>query len=199
MSEQPINTDSNSPQKPQRDRMSRTLSSIQGIFFFMIVMAGYLFAKGPAKTNAQFLFRVSQLTIGVVGAGVTELLKWRHRSKQRQKTQQFQEPSNQPKPKTEKIAESSLETLIQAAEKQESDVRYQVVFTGEIASGQQLEEVKTRVAALYKLPVARCERLFTGNKVTIKRELDYAMAEKYRAAFEKTGALCAIEESRRDS
>jgi uncharacterized protein YbjQ (UPF0145 family) len=72
--------------------------------------------------------------------------------------------------------------------------RYKVVFSGEIAPGQNLQQVKTKIAALYKVPVAQCERLFSGQPVKIKENLDYQTAQKYQHAFERTGAVCRIEE-----
>jgi hypothetical protein len=72
--------------------------------------------------------------------------------------------------------------------------RYHVVFSGEIAPEQQIENVKKRVAALYKVPVSQCEQLFNEKKHIIKKDVDYQTAEKYKRAFEKTGAICSIEE-----
>ncbi|MBD3305145.1 heavy metal-binding domain-containing protein [candidate division KSB3 bacterium] len=74
-----------------------------------------------------------------------------------------------------------------------SAASYRVVFAGEIAPGQDLETVKANVAALYKMPVERCERLFSGRRVTIKDRVDYRTAEKYVHAFERVGAVCYIE------
>ncbi len=74
-----------------------------------------------------------------------------------------------------------------------AETRYKVVFTGEIAPAQTLETVKTNVAALYKVPVAQCERMFTGQAITIKDNVDYQTAQKYHTAFQRTGALCRIE------
>jgi uncharacterized protein YbjQ (UPF0145 family) len=74
-----------------------------------------------------------------------------------------------------------------------SEPRYKVIFAGEIAPGQNIEHVKLKVAALYKVPVERCEGMFTGRLVTIKDNLDYQTAQKYKAAFERTGAICRIE------
>ena len=72
--------------------------------------------------------------------------------------------------------------------------RYVMLFQGEIADGYQLEDVKENVAALYKIPVSKCERLFRGEMVTIKKNLDRQTVQKYKRAFEKTGALCLIKE-----
>lgn len=70
--------------------------------------------------------------------------------------------------------------------------RYKVVFSGEIAPGRELDAVKANVAALYKTPVEKCDHLFSGRPVTIKGDLDAPTAQKYKTAFEKTGAVCRI-------
>lgn len=70
--------------------------------------------------------------------------------------------------------------------------RYNVVFSGEIAPGRELDAVKANVAALYKTPVEKCAHLFSGRPVTIKGDLDAPTAQKYKTAFEKTGAVCRI-------
>jgi hypothetical protein len=75
--------------------------------------------------------------------------------------------------------------------------RYRVFFRGEIIPGQQEEEVKKRIAALYKVSVKQCNRLFTGRIVTIKDNLDYSIAKKYKMAFEKAGAKCHIKEMKK--
>ncbi|GAK59985.1 hypothetical protein U27_06972 [Candidatus Vecturithrix granuli] len=73
--------------------------------------------------------------------------------------------------------------------------QYTVMFSGEIQPGQQIETVKNNIAALFKLPVEKCEYLFTGNPVTIKTNLDYQAALKYQKAFEQRGAVCQIKPS----
>lgn len=74
-----------------------------------------------------------------------------------------------------------------------AEPRYKVIFAGELATGQDLQRVKTRVAALYKVPVERCEHLFSGRTMTIKDNLDHQTAQKYQRLFEQTGAICHIE------
>lgn len=70
---------------------------------------------------------------------------------------------------------------------------YRVTFSGKIAPGQQLETVKALVAALYKVPMERCESMFSGRTVVVKENVDRETALKYQAAFAKTGAICQIE------
>ncbi|MDY0095408.1 MAG: YbjQ family protein [Candidatus Vecturithrix sp.] len=85
---------------------------------------------------------------------------------------------------------AAMPVVGQAAAK---EPRYKVVFSGELAAGQDLQKVKTRVAALYKVPVERCDHLFSGRTMTIKDDLDYQTAQKYQRLFEQTGAVCYIE------
>ena len=73
------------------------------------------------------------------------------------------------------------------------ELRYRVVFSGEIVPGQDIEQVKLKVAALYKVPIEKCASMFTGRLVTVKDNVDYQTAQKYKKAFENTGAICRIE------
>lgn len=93
-----------------------------------------------------------------------------------------QAQETRPEPKVETKPSSSAEP------------RYKVVFSGEIAPGQDIDAVKAKVAALYKVSVEQCEYMFSGRSVTIKGDLDYQTAQKYKNVFEQTGAICRIEE-----
>ncbi len=108
--------------------------------------------------------------------------------------QEEQKPHEKPVETQTPSAQKSAREETPAPTEAKAEKRYCVVFYGKIASDQQLEEVEKRVAALYKVPVAQCERLFTGQRKIIKNSIDYQTAEKYKKAFEKTGALCQIEE-----
>jgi uncharacterized protein YbjQ (UPF0145 family) len=89
-------------------------------------------------------------------------------------------------------AEPTLEKTI-PSDQSPHEQRYKVVFSGEIAPGQDIEQVKLKVAALYKVPVEKCAGMFTGRLVTIKDNVDYQTAQKYQKAFENIGAICRIE------
>lgn len=89
-------------------------------------------------------------------------------------------------------AEPSLKKAV-PSDRSPSEQRYKVVFSGEIAPGQDIEQVKLKVAALYKVPVEKCANMFTGGLVTIKDNVDYQTAQKYKKAFENTGVICRIE------
>jgi uncharacterized protein YbjQ (UPF0145 family) len=89
-------------------------------------------------------------------------------------------------------AEPSLKKAV-PLDQSPSEQRYKVVFSGEIAPGQDIEQVKLKVAALYKVPVEKCAGMFTGRLVTIKDNVDYQTAQKYKKAFENIGVICRIE------
>jgi len=74
-----------------------------------------------------------------------------------------------------------------------SDIRYLIIVTGELAEGAYLPEVKARLAALFGTPVDKLDPLFSGKRVVIKKGLDEAAAQKYRAAVQGAGLLCSAE------
>lgn len=73
-----------------------------------------------------------------------------------------------------------------------SDQGYALVFDGKIAEGQEIDTVKERLAALFKLPAPHVEKLFSGRSVTLKRGLSAGDAERLAALFAKAGALCRL-------
>ncbi|MGM0565001.1 MAG: hypothetical protein ACQES2_11765 [Pseudomonadota bacterium] len=66
--------------------------------------------------------------------------------------------------------------------------RYAVIFEGEILEGQDEAAVQQRVGALFKADAAKITALFSGKRVTIKKGIDEATANKFVAAFAKAGA-----------
>ncbi|VAW57929.1 hypothetical protein MNBD_GAMMA11-1420 [hydrothermal vent metagenome] len=73
-----------------------------------------------------------------------------------------------------------------------SDELYEVAFSGQIAEGADIEQVKTKVAAIFKADAAKLDQLFSGKRVVIKKNIDQAMAGKYRAALNNAGAVCEV-------
>jgi hypothetical protein len=74
---------------------------------------------------------------------------------------------------------------------------YQVVFNGEIAEGKDVLQVKQNLAALHKVPVFKIEPLFSGNQVVVKKGAERNIAVAVKAAYERAGAICTIEPSKR--
>lgn len=73
-----------------------------------------------------------------------------------------------------------------------SEQTFDIIFRGDIQLGQNLPEVKQRLQQLFNADSARIEQLFSGRPVALKRQLDVATAERYRAALLKAGALVSI-------
>ncbi len=73
------------------------------------------------------------------------------------------------------------------------DSTYNLVFHGVIAEGFDTGTVKKNIAILFNAPDKKVERLFSGNPVTVRKNIDRNTALKYQAAFKKAGALCTIE------
>ncbi len=69
---------------------------------------------------------------------------------------------------------------------------FRLVFRGRIQSGQDKEYVRQKLLQLYNQNSTQVERLLSGSVVVIKKNIDHATALKYKATFEKTGALCSI-------
>lgn len=69
---------------------------------------------------------------------------------------------------------------------------FQVVFRGELTGDLPEEEVRQKLAALFKMPEAKVAGLFAGKPIVVKRNLDEATARKFEAAFRKAGAKCEL-------
>ena len=74
-----------------------------------------------------------------------------------------------------------------------SENRFKIVFDGTLLPGVDLSTAKLNLAALYKSEVAAVERLFSGQPVTLKRELSQADAQTYLQALKNTGIDARIE------
>ena len=70
---------------------------------------------------------------------------------------------------------------------------YRVIFYGEIAEGQSANAVKQKLATMFKLSAKLIDETFAGHPLVIKSQIDQQTALKYKAAFERTGALCRVE------
>lgn len=70
--------------------------------------------------------------------------------------------------------------------------QYSILFTGEIAQGNNLETVKNKVAAVFRINSSQVAALFTGKPVVVKENVDRQTALQYKAAFERAGAVCQL-------
>ncbi len=69
---------------------------------------------------------------------------------------------------------------------------FEVTFSGKIEEGKDLESVRQLISKIFKADEARLEKMFSGQRVMIKRQANEATANKYRAAFKKAGAICDV-------
>jgi hypothetical protein len=76
-----------------------------------------------------------------------------------------------------------------------SDLSFRIIFEGKIKDGEDLEQVKVRLAKLFNKRPGKIDSLFTGEAITIKKKLDYRTAYKYKLAIEQAGGLCRVEGS----
>lgn len=70
---------------------------------------------------------------------------------------------------------------------------YQITFSGDIDAGQDIFEVKRKMAELFNVSEHKCNLMFSGHNLVLKRGLDYDKALKYKNTFDNTGAICQIE------
>ena len=73
-----------------------------------------------------------------------------------------------------------------------NDDMYEVAFSGEVAAGADVDQVKQAVAALFKADEKKLAQLFSGNRIVIKKNISLAMAQKYQVAMQKAQAVCEL-------
>jgi hypothetical protein len=70
---------------------------------------------------------------------------------------------------------------------------YKVVFAGELIAGADPGAVRANFQKLFKADEKRVEKLFSGSRVVIKKNVDEATAQKYQTTLRKAGGVCSIE------
>lgn len=76
--------------------------------------------------------------------------------------------------------------------------QYKIVFTGRILDGFNIGDVKKRLFELLKSDRKKIEQLFAEAPVTLKKNIDYPTASKYKEALRAAGAACEIQRAGRD-
>ena len=74
-----------------------------------------------------------------------------------------------------------------------SDKRYGLIFKGDLSAGAQVDDVKKKLAAIFKTDISKIDRLFSGKRKVVKKDADLESCEKARKAFERAGAICFVE------
>lgn len=72
---------------------------------------------------------------------------------------------------------------------------YDLMFCGEIVKGFELAQVKKNLQQLFRISEAQVDVLFSGKDVPLKKGLDADMANKYRVAMKKAGALVNVRQA----
>src|SRR5690606_36727014 len=70
---------------------------------------------------------------------------------------------------------------------------YSVVFAGEVLAQRNVEQVKTAIAAQFRLQPEQVKRLFSGQRITIRRDLPLHQAQRLVEAFRRAGARCHLQ------
>ncbi len=70
---------------------------------------------------------------------------------------------------------------------------FNIVFAGEISGGADPAAVRANIARIFKASDAMVEKLFSGQRIAVKKAVDQATAMKYRAVMKQAGAIAHIE------
>lgn len=71
--------------------------------------------------------------------------------------------------------------------------RYNILFSGQLLEGQQLDQVRAKLATLFNADQQTLDRLFSGKPQVLKRDCDKSTAQKYKQAMERAGARPVIQ------
>jgi len=72
--------------------------------------------------------------------------------------------------------------------------RYKILFSGKVAKGRDLDEVKRNLKSLFEVGDSKIEQLFSGRVFVVKDNVDYESTMKYQMALETAGAVCKVKE-----
>lgn len=72
-----------------------------------------------------------------------------------------------------------------------AEVQFHVVFSGEVAAGRDVTEVRAQLVRLFGAP-EKVDALFAGGRVLVKRYVGTADARRYQQALTGAGAVCEL-------
>lgn len=73
--------------------------------------------------------------------------------------------------------------------------RYSLVFVGQLAANVALETARNRVRESFRLDEVQLDKLFSGRRVVVKRDVGLCEARRYQAAFRRSGGIALVEPS----
>jgi len=71
---------------------------------------------------------------------------------------------------------------------------YNIVFEGKTVPGKEIDLVKKALMNILKADDQSIDRLFSGKRVLIRKNVEASTAKKFRKAFEDVGAVCNLEQ-----
>ena len=71
--------------------------------------------------------------------------------------------------------------------------RFNLIFRGEIQPGKDAGNVKKRLRTFLKTDAEAIERLFSGEPVAVRKDVDAATGHKFEKVFSTAGAICYLE------
>jgi glutaredoxin len=69
---------------------------------------------------------------------------------------------------------------------------YTIETYGEISTGQKPEQVRNNVQTLGNFSEKYLDKIFSGQSILLKQDLDLATAQRYKRALDRTGLVCHI-------
>lgn len=74
---------------------------------------------------------------------------------------------------------------------------FNLTFSGKLAPGFELAQVKSNLQNLFKIDERKAQALFSGSSIVLKKGLDSATANKYRSVMRKAGAVAFLVPSKK--
>ena len=71
--------------------------------------------------------------------------------------------------------------------------RFNVIFRGEILPGRKVGEVKKRLRTLLNIDAESIEKLFAGQPIALRKNIDADTGKKFEKVFTTAGAVCILE------
>ena len=71
-------------------------------------------------------------------------------------------------------------------------MKFEIVFRGKLIGDVTKKQAIVRLAKLFKTEPARLVKLFSGERVILKKGLDREVADKYRSVLRKAGMAVSV-------
>ncbi len=70
--------------------------------------------------------------------------------------------------------------------------QFQVIINGQLAEGADLDQTRQNIARLFKATIEAVEPMFSGKRISVKKNLDQATAKKYQQLIIKAGLKAGV-------